>query len=434
MLQCGLLVPMHEGSRMGIFSQIFIDIGDEQSIENDLSTYSSHLINMKYFMKYANKSTLFLIDEFGTGTEPQFGAAIAESVLIELRRMRAWGVLTTHYANLKKYGENTPGVINGAMRFDVNNLEPAFILDIGRPGSSFAIEIAHKIGLPDDVLRNAKHKAGYDQVKFDKLINQLEQEKSDLKKQIKNNIDKENLLKRSVDEYESLKSCLQEKEKGILEEARNKAENIFKEANKKIENTIRVIKEEKAEKIRTRIAREELERYRQKLPQKKASSKPLLKDLEGPINKGDYARIKDSESFGVVMDISGKDALLEIGNIRTKVKLLRLEKISKPKSGENYSKSRFTNKQEILSSKMESFNPVLDIRGKRAEEIHPILEAFIDDAIMLGSNELKILHGKGDGILRNVVREQLRQYQSVVGADDEHVERGGAGITVVTLK
>ncbi len=310
MLQCGLLVPMHEGSRMGIFSQIFIDIGDEQSIENDLSTYSSHLINMKYFMKYANKSTLFLIDEFGTGTEPQFGAAIAESVLIELRRMRAWGVLTTHYANLKKYGENTPGVINGAMRFDVNNLEPAFILDIGRPGSSFAIEIAHKIGLPDDVLRNAKHKAGYDQVKFDKLINQLEQEKSDLKKQIKNNIDKENLLKRSIDEYESLKSCLQEKEKGILEEARNKAENIFKEANKKIENTIRVIKEEKAEKIRTRIAREELERYRQKLPQKKASSKPLLKDLEGPINKGDYARIKDSESFGVVMDISGKDGLL----------------------------------------------------------------------------------------------------------------------------
>jgi DNA mismatch repair protein MutS2 len=433
MMQCGLLVPMSEGSRMGIYNQIFIDIGDEQSIENDLSTYSSHLLNMKYFMTNANKSTLFLIDEFGTGTEPQFGAAIAESVLIELRRKRAWGVLTTHYANLKKYGENTPGIMNGAMRFDMNNLEPSFNLDIGRPGSSFAIEIAQKIGLPEDVLKNAKGRAGYDQVKFDKLINQLEQEKSDLKKQIKINVEKEDKLKKSVDEYETLKSYLQEKEKDILEDARIKAENLFKEANRKIENTIRIIKEEQAEKLKTQKARKDLELHKQKLARKKPPSKTRITAEPGKIKKGDWAKIKDSDSYGIIREISGKEATLEIGNIRSRVKISMLERIKKPEGLKRTGISKNTNK-DIMRSKMASFNPVLNLRGKRAEEVQPILEMFIDDALMLGYHEVKILHGKGDGILREVVREQLRSYPQLISATDEHIDRGGAGITVVHLK
>jgi len=347
---------------------------------------------------------------------------------------RAWGVLTTHYANLKKYGDNTPGILNAAMRFDMNNLEPTFNLDIGRPGSSFAIEIAQKIGLPDDVLKSAKQKAGYDQVKFDKLINQLEQEKSDLKKQVQKNIEKESRLQKSVDEYESLKSFLQEREKNILEEARLKAESLFKDANKRIENTIRVIKEKQAEKTVTRKARKELEVHKQKLERKKTVSKPGITKQSGTIKAGDWAKIKGSDSYGIVREIKENDAILDIGNIRSRVKVIKLEKIKKPETENLSHPGKNTNRQDIMRNKMSSFNHVLDVRGKRAEEIQPLLEAFIDDALMLGYHELKVLHGKGDGILRDVVREQLRQHPSLISATDEHVEFGGSGITVVLLK
>jgi DNA mismatch repair protein MutS2 len=443
MMQCGLLVPLAEGSRMGIFSQLFIDIGDEQSLENDLSTYSSHLLNMKYFMNHATARTLILIDEFGTGTEPQFGGAIAEAILDDLRRQKITGVITTHYTNLKKYAENHQGVANGAMRFDIKRMEPLFVLEIGKPGSSFALEIAGKIGLNQDIIENAKKNIGATHVKFERLIAELEEEKREFEKQKRSLELKENQLKELVGEYETMKNYLDSRKNQLLSEAKTKADELIRQANREIEKTIRIIQEKKAEKEITRQARQKLKEFQDTMetPSTKKPEaqreKPVKEKISGPVKKDDLVRLKDSNTYGIVLDIKGNSVQLAIGDLKTTVELARLVKVSsteyKRETGSDLKPVRRTRGLDI-SEKQQAFQTTLDVRGKRAEELLPILTNYMDDALLLGMKELRILHGKGDGILREVVRNYLRGLSFVDSLRDEHADMGGAGITLVTLK
>jgi DNA mismatch repair protein MutS2 len=443
MMQCGMLVPLSEGSRMGIFNQLFIDIGDEQSLENDLSTYSSHLLNMKYFMKYATARTLILIDEFGTGTEPQFGGAIAEAILDDLRRQKVTGIITTHYTNLKKYAENHPGVVNGAMRFDIKKMEPLFLLEIGKPGSSFALEIAGKIGLNQDIIEKAKKNIGATHVKFEKLIAELEEEKREFEKQKKSLETKENQLKALVNDYETMKDYLESRKNQLMNEARTKADELIRQANREIEKTIRIIQEKKAEKEITRKARQKLKEFQDNIeipqPEKPEvdQEKAPREKISGPVKKDDPVRLKNSNTYGIVMDIKGNTAHLAIGDLKTSVALSRLVRVSsseyKRETGSDLKpaqRSRGVN----ISEKQQNFQSTLDVRGKRAEEVLPLLTGYMDDALLLGMKELRILHGKGDGILREVVRDYLKGLSFIEYLRDEHADMGGAGITIVTLR
>jgi DNA mismatch repair protein MutS2 len=443
MIQCGLLVPVAEGSKMGIFTQLFIDIGDEQSLENDLSTYSSHLINMKYFLKYATAKTLVLIDEFGTGTEPQFGGAIAEAILEDMRRQKVTGVITTHYSNLKKYAENKEGVVNGAMRFDINRMEPLFMLDIGKPGSSFALEIAGKIGLDQKIIEQAKKNIGTTHVKFERLIAELEEEKREFEKQKRTLEEKEKELKELVDEYESMKKYLDARKDQLIREAKNQAEDLIRQANKEIEKTIRIIQEKKAEKEITRKVRKDLKEFQNRLEskdQKKPEPKPnkvAPKAVQGPIKENDYVRIRNSNTYGITLDIKGNSARLAIGDLKTTVDLSRLIKISAEeykRQTDSGLRAGIQTRGLNLAEKQKSFSSTLDVRGKRADEALIILANYLDDAVLLGMKELRILHGKGDGILRDVIRNYLREVPFIENFQDEHADRGGAGITLVTLK
>lgn len=443
MIQCGLLVPLAEGSKMGIFTQLFIDIGDEQSLENDLSTYSSHLINMKYFLQHASAKTLILIDEFGTGTEPQFGGAIAEAILDDLRHQNVTGIITTHYTNLKKYAENHKGVINGAMRFDIKKMEPLFLLDIGKPGSSFALEIAGKIGLNQKIIAQAKKNIGATHVKFERLIAELEGEKREFENQKRKLENKEKKLKELVDEYESMKNYLDSKKDQLLREAKQIADDLISQASKEIEKTIRIIQEKKAEKEITRKVRKELKNFQDHLetkPQKKAEinlTKASNNTNQGPIKENDYVKIKDSNTYGIILYIKGNSAQLAIGDLKTTIERSRLVKIS-PDEYKNLSDNDFGPDYRSvglnLSEKRKMFSSTLDLRGKRAEEALTMIANYLDDAILLGMKELRILHGKGDGILREVIRNYLRDVNFIDTFKDEHVDRGGAGITVIILK
>ncbi len=437
MMQCGLLVPMSESSTMGIFSSILVDIGDEQSIESDLSTYSSHLINMKAFIAYAAQKTLFLIDEFGTGTEPQFGGAIAESILDLLLESKAFGIITTHYSNLKKYGGEHPGVANGAMRFDIDKMEPLFLLDIGRPGSSFAIEIAAKIGLPESILNKAKQKAGYEHVNYEKLLGELEHEKRKLDENIKQFSSRERELKKMVSEYEELRTYLDNKKQEIIKEAKVQAQEILKEANKTVEQSIREIKESQADKTVTRSAREKIENIKRKVRSgERTRNSPLaLQRSPKELTVGSMARIRDQDTVGQIISIKGKITELAAGQLIIKIPMDRLEPISMDKllSVEFSSKKSF-NTGLNLTEKMQHFSNTLDLRGRRGNEAIAELDHYIDQALYLNKRELRILHGKGNGILRKLVREQLMQYNFIESVRDEEVERGGDGVTVVTLK
>lgn len=437
MVQSGLLIPVNENSRVGIFKNLFIDIGDEQSIENDLSTYSSHLKNMNYFLEFSDKKTLILIDEFGTGTEPNIGGAIAETILNELNKIRTFGIITTHYANLKEFGEHTRGVLNGAMRFDVEQLEPLYILEMGKPGSSFALEIARKIGLPPSVLHQVRNKVGTEQVQFEKMLVQLEIEKKKYQDQLNKVATKDTEMQKMIKEYSELKEYLNSNKKKILNDAKSEAKNLIKEANQKIENTIRLIKETKAEKEVTKEARIDLDEFKKALEPEQVEIKPVHIPVEkGEIKEGDLVRIKEQSAVGEVTSIKGKDAEIRIGELKSTIKIKRLEKISR---------SEYRRQQgEIVTSapmrgydinkKMVDFSTNLDLRGKRAEEAIALVENYIDSASMLGLQEVRIIHGKGDGILREVVRDHLKSFAVIQNAKDEHVERGGAGVTVVTLK
>lgn len=440
MAQCGLLVPASPDSKVGVFKNIFIDIGDEQSIENDLSTYSSHLTNMKHFVNFSNKFTLFLIDEFGTGTEPSLGGAIAESILEQLLRSKAYGVINTHYTNLKVFANKNSGTINGAMKFDAEHLEPMYELEIGKPGSSFALEVAQKIGLPKQVVDNAKRKLGTQQIDFEKLIKELEIERKVFADRNKEFVEKNQQLKNTLEQYTGLKSFLEAEKKKILNDAKAQAKELLKETNRKIETTIKEIKEGKADKDITKLIRQELQEFEIKelKPEKVEEQKPASEEWElenGAIAIGSFVRIKGQATIGEVLSIKGKDAEIAIGELKTNVKLTRLEKMSRKEFREAVKESVKPRMTGIdLNEKMMNFSFNLDLRGKRGEEALGAVDSLMNDAIMLGYPELRIIHGKGDGILRNLIRQHLRSYKQVSGMSDEHADRGGQGVTIVRMK
>ncbi|MEI7584565.1 endonuclease MutS2 [Runella sp.] len=439
MYQCGLLVPMREDSTVGLFQNLFIDIGDEQSLDNDLSTYSSHLTNMKYFLNFSQKKTLFLIDEFGTGTEPSLGAAIAEAILEDLTKSGAYGVINTHYTNLKTYADKTQGLINGAMRYDGEHLEPLYELEIGKPGSSFAFEIASKIGLPKAVVERAKGKLGTQQVNFEKLLKELDIEKKVFsEKNLEIGI-KERKLAQQLAETTALQQRLDNDQKKILNEAKQKAKQLLADTNQRIESTIREIKEKKAEREPTKQIRQELEQFEQKelkiQPLQEPEREEFLPEV-GEITIGSFVRIKGQPTIGEVLALKGKDAEIRIGDLKSNIKLNRLEKVSKKAFKEATGEKNVTPRLGgiDINEKMMNFSFNLDIRGKRGEEAMIDLDDFMNNAIMLGYDELRVIHGKGDGILRQLVRNHLKSFKQVGKMQDENPDRGGAGVTIVKMK
>ncbi len=434
MLQCGLLIPLDSHSVCTLFDNFFIDIGDEQNIENDLSTYSSHLMSMKYFTEFADKKTIIFIDEFGTGTEPQFGGAIAEGILLSLNQLGTYGVITTHYGNLKQISSRSQGLVNGAMRYDVDKLEPLYRLDIGKPGSSFALEIASKIGISKDIIAYAKEQIGEERVKYDKMLNKLENQVTKYDQLVNENQRKERLLDQRMKEYTQLKETIDQNKKKYIQEAKAEAKALLDQVNKKIETTIRTIKENKADKEVAKAARVEIEELKKRIkPEKIVIQDPVIKVIGGEIHVGDYVRVKDNGAVAQVLAIRKKEAEVSIGELKSTVKLSRLEKISNTE----LKKEKKTYSKRIgfdTNSKMLDFSPNLDIRGKRGEEILPVVQSFVDDGYMLGLKDLRIVHGKGDGILREITRNLLKGMSQVAKMEDEHADRGGAGVTLVTLK
>ncbi len=440
MLQCGLLIPVKEDSEFYLFDRLFIDIGDEQSLENDLSTYSSHLLNMKYFLRHANENSLFLIDEFGTGTEPQLGGAIAEAVLEELNKKEAFGVVTTHYTNLKIAAEKNSGMINGAMLFDSKEMQPLYKLQVGKPGSSFTFEIARKIGFPKYVLQKAKKKSGNKAVSFDQQLQQLELEKLKLEKKEKALTSAERKLNETLAKYEQLKKNLEQSKKVILEKANQQALEIIESSNKAIEKTIREIKEGKADKKVTKEARQKLELKKENLKNKKENTAAKTsvtqneKSEEQQPVPGDWVTIKDSDIVGELISIDGDDALVNVNSVRLRTSASKLEKSSsEPKASSTFKSSRQGIMHDI-NKKAVNFNLSIDLRGKRADEAMSILKKYIDDAILLNIKEISILHGKGYGILRDIIREYLQSVEEVHRFGDAPLDMGGSGITRVVFR
>lgn len=466
MLQCGMLVSMHERSHAGIFSSIFIDIGDEQSIEDDLSTYSSHLTNMKNMMKYCNEKSLILIDEFGGGTEPQIGGAIAEAVLKRFNAKKTFGVITTHYQNLKHFAEDHEGVVNGAMLYDRHEMRALFQLQIGNPGSSFAVEIARKIGLPEEVIADASEIVGSEYIQSDKYLQDIVRDKRYWETKRQNIRKREKIMEETIARYEKELEELDKSRKEILKKAREDAEQLLQESNAKIENTIRTIKEAQAEKERTRTARQELTDFRQqiedenkaameekiarkmeKLREKqerkkdkksKQASQPAVQPVPKviPLQAGDYVRIKGQTSVGQIIEINGKNAVVMFGLMKTNVKADRLERTDAPKQTLNTAKATFVSSetQDRMYEKKLNFKQDIDVRGMRGDEAIQAVTYFIDDAILVGISRVRILHGTGTGILRTLIRQYLATVPGVAHFQDEHVQFGGAGITVVDLK
>lgn len=467
MLQCGMPVPMHERSHAGLFGSIFIDIGDEQSIEDDLSTYSSHLTNMKIMMKNCNERSLILIDEFGGGTEPQIGGAIAEAVLKRFNEKRTFGVITTHYQNLKHFAEDHEGVVNGAMLYDRHLMQALFQLQIGNPGSSFAVEIARKIGLPEEVIADASEIVGSEYINADKYLQDIVRDKRYWETKRQNIRKREKQMEDTIARYETEIQELEKNRKEILRKAKEEAERLLQESNARIENTIRTIKESQADKERTRTARQELtdfkaeleaaekqgmeekiarkmERLREKQERKKerkekgkAVSATPQPPKEQPIGVGTTVRIKGQTGVGEVLEMSGKNAVVMFGMLKTNVKLDRLERTTPPQAQQKpIAKSTFVSSetQDRVYEKKLNFRQDIDVRGMRGDEAIQAVTYFIDDAILLGVSRVRILHGTGSGILRTLIRDYLAGVPGVAHYQDEHVQFGGAGITVVDLK
>ena len=466
MLQCGMLIPLHERSHAGIFGSIFIDIGDEQSIEDDLSTYSSHLTNMKIMMKSCNERSLILIDEFGGGTEPQIGGAIAEAVLKRFNEKRTFGVITTHYQNLKHFADAHEGVVNGAMLYDRHLMQALFQLQIGNPGSSFAVEIARKIGLPEEVIADASEIVGSEYINADKYLQDIVRDKRYWETKRQNIRKREKQMEDIIAKYEAEIQELEKNRKSILRKAKEDAEHLLQESNARIENTIRTIKEAQAEKERTKLARQELSEFKeqiddigkqneedkiarkmQKLLEKQerkkdkknkpqaapSTSKPAEPKVK-PIEKGSIVKIKGQTGVGEVLDISGKTAIVSFGMIKTNVKIDRLEVTDAPIQKSNAATSFVSSKtQDHVYEKKLEFKQDIDVRGMRGDEAIQAVTYFIDDAILLGISRVRILHGTGNGILRTLIRNYLSGVPGVAHFQDEHVQFGGAGITVVDL-
>ena len=473
MLQCGLSIPVSERSKVGIFADIMIDIGDEQSIENDLSTYSSHLLNMKNMMKQANENTLLLIDEFGTGTEPQIGGAMAEAVLNQFVKKHAWGVITTHYQNLKHYADSHDGIANGAMLYDRHEMRPLFQLAIGQPGSSFAIEIARKTGIPDEVIREASDIVGSDYIQSDKYLQDIVRDKRYWENKRQNVHQREKDLEKTIAKYEEEIKELAQKRKEILRQAKEQAQELLKESNRNIENTIREIRECQAEKEETKRLREELNAFKEdvseidtksaddliekkmrqimerkerrekrKKEKKENAGKPTTISSKLPTPSalaeqqtfcvGDNVRMRGLTTVGTVEAISGKEATVIFGDVRTKVKMSRLEHTTKtPETTQPATFGISKETRQTIDSHKLNFHQDLDVRGMRGDEALNAVQHFIDDAILVGMSRVRILHGKGNGILRQLIRQYLQSVPNVTSCKDEHVQFGGAGITVV---
>ena len=477
MLQCGLSVPMSERSTVGVFKNLMIDIGDEQSIENDLSTYSSHLLNMKNMMRQANDGTLLLIDEFGTGTEPQIGGAMAEAVLNQFVKKQAWGVITTHYQNLKHYADSHDGIANGAMLYDRHEMRPLFQLAIGQPGSSFAIEIARKTGIPEEVIKEASEMVGSDYIQSDKYLQDIVRDKRYWENKRQNVHQREKELERTVARYEKEIADLEQSRKDILRKAKEQAEELLKESNKKIENAIREIRESQAEKEETKRIREELnefkagvseidakanddliakkirqiqerkerhkkhkdekaERERQAAAKLREAASKAAKKEGRNLEVGDSVKIKGLSTVGKIESMDGKNATVIFGGMRTKMPASRLEYVDMAEAKKEdvapvFNVSRET--RETIDSRKLNFHQDLDVRGMRGDEALNAVMYFIDDACLVGMSRVRILHGKGNGILRQLIRQYLATVPSVTSFRDEHVQFGGAGITVVDI-
>ena len=482
MLQCGVSIPMSERSTTGIFRNIMIDIGDEQNIENDLSTYSSHLLNMKNMMKNANAQTLLLIDEFGGGTEPLIGGAIAESVLKQFCQREAFGIITTHYQNLKHFADNHPYVVNAAMLYDRHEMQALFKLSIGQPGSSFAIEIARKIGFPETVIKDASDIVGSDYIQSDKYLQDIVRDKRYWENKRQTIHQREKDIEKTISRYEENLTDIERRRKEILGKAKQQAEDLLRESNKRIENVIKEIRENQAEKEETKRIREELKTFRSEVENidSKASDEDIARKIakiqarkerkakrreekaqkagqpsapqptnvatskveQDKLQVGDSVRIKGLTSVGKIEDINGKMATVIFGDMRTKLRLERLEPCKqqekKEESGnkhdnlQTYSISKDT--RDAIDRRKLNFKQDIDVRGMRGDEALNAITYFIDDAILLGVSRIRILHGKGNGILRQLIRQYLSTVPNVTHYKDEHVQFGGAGITVVDLE
>ena len=482
MLQCGLPITVGERSRLGVFSHIMIDIGDEQSIEDELSTYSSHLLNMKQMMRYSDPETLLLIDEFGGGTEPQIGGAMAEAVLKRFVKNGAFGIITTHYQNLKHFAEETEGVVNGAMLYDRHMMQPLFQLQIGNPGSSFAVEIARKIGIPEEVISDASEIVGRDYINADKWLQDIVRDKRYWETKRQNIHSHEKQMEQTIARYEQEINELQRQRKEILRKAKEEAEQLLQESNARIENTIREIREAQAEKDQTRRARQQLDDFkikqvesdtddaddaitrkmeklkrRQERKMKGTDSPPALPVREGAVTSGSetlpftkhsapsltgraggesaYVRLKGQTTVGRLLSIDGKNAVVLFGQMRTTVKADRLVPAQEPQKQEPPTGITFLGRetQTAMREKSLHFQQDIDVRGMRGDEALNAITHFIDDATQVGVSRVRILHGTGTGILRQLIRQYLKTVPSVIDARDEHVQFGGAGITVVDL-
>ncbi|MCA1756451.1 MAG: Smr/MutS family protein [Bacteroidales bacterium] len=476
MLQSGYTVPLSENSSSGIFSSLFIDIGDDQSIDNDLSTYSSHLLNMKYFMRQAGPDTLVLIDEFGAGTEPMLGGAIAEAILVALNSRGVYGVITTHYTNLKHLASSLDGAVNGAMLYDTHLMQPLFRLETGRPGSSFAFEIARKIGLPGPILDDAAARVGEENVDFDRHLKDLLRDKRYWENKRQEIRIRNNKLQETIDRYEEQMSEIKAERRRIVEKAREEAETLLGETNRRIENTIREIRESEAEKKRTREVRRHLEEFKNEVlslrnqgadneaggalaetgsghkagmsekgkqydPRSRGKSSRQATQVKGGKTSGitppgpeDIVRIEGTNTTGKIVRIEGKKVTVETDNMIVTVDISGIKKLThdeikavKPVRG------RFIRSDPGLSGRKLSFKPERDVRGMRAEEAIEVVRKLVDDAAVVQYPTVRVLHGKGDGILRSVIREYLATLPVVRKFRDEHLESGGTGITVIDL-
>ena len=447
MTQCGLLPTVYENSHIGLFEDVFIDIGDDQSIENDLSTYSSHLTHMKQFMARGGARSLVLIDEFGGGTEPLIGGAIAQSILGRFAERGVWGVITTHYQNLKQMAETTPGLVNGSMLYDRQRMEPMFKLLVGTAGSSFAIEIARKIGLPEEIIESAKQIVGTDYVNMDKYLLDIARDRRYWENKRMQIRQKEKKLENTLQEYENDAQNLRERRREILADAKEEARKIIEGTNAAIERTIHEIRKAQADKEQTRELRRKL-RDEQAESQAAETEHPLLKkapkakkpkaapvsDSKRPIAVGDYVKLEGQNVPGKVLAIEGKDATVSFGMLKTKVKLNRLtHTLQKPQSGVSAPTQVAIASQEQQRERRLEFKQEIDVRGMRADEALQAVTYFIDDAIRFSCSRVRILHGTGTGALRQAIRQYLSTVNGVSRYADEDVRLGGAGITVVTL-
>ncbi|MDR1666746.1 MAG: Smr/MutS family protein [Bacteroidales bacterium] len=464
MFQCGLLVPVSENSEMGLFDAIYIDIGDEQSIDNDLSTYSSHLLNMKYFVETANSRTLILIDEFGAGTEPTPGGAIAEAILSHLNDKGVWGIITTHYGNLKHYASSAEGIVNAAMLYDSRQMQPLFRIETGKPGSSYAFEIAKKTGLPESILADAADKAGYQHVDFEKYLMEIERDKRYWEQKRENIRQQEkridDLSARQLAELEKI----EHERRTIVEKAKTEARQILADANRIIEQTVRTIKETQAERESVKTVRRELETFKEQIQplenredeisrkiaglKERERKKAYRKKPEAPskqpfaerkpedavIRKGDMVRVDGKDLSGEIVEISGKHITVAFGQLLSVFPAEQLIKISKGESRQRPVVRVAAPQMYDTGVRRQQFKSSIDVRGMRTDEALPKVEELVTEASMLNIGEVRILHGKGNGILRQMIRQFLKDFPATASFADEDIRQGGTGVTVVKVK